>query len=40
LATISEQEKIEIIQREFQLQAKGKISLKKFYESIDPNSLL
>jgi hypothetical protein len=39
LGTISEQEKIEIIQRGFQLQAEGKISLKKYYESTDPNSL-
>ena len=37
--TISEQEKIEIIQRGFQLQAEGKISLKKYYENTDPNSL-
>ena len=36
---ISEQEKIEIIQTGFQLQAEGKISLKKYYESTDPNSL-
>ena len=33
LGRISEQEKIEIIQRGFQLQAEGKISLKKYYES-------
>ena len=39
LGTISEQEKIEIIQRGFQLQSEGKISLKKYYESTDPNSL-
>jgi uncharacterized coiled-coil protein SlyX len=39
LGTISEQEKIEIIQTGFQLQAEGKISLKNYYESIDPNSL-
>ena len=39
LGTISEQEKIEIIQTGFQLQAEGKISLKKYYESTDPNSL-
>ncbi len=39
LGRISEQEKIEIIQRGFQLQAEGKISLKKYYESTDPNSL-
>jgi len=30
LGKISEQEKIEIIQRGFQLQAEGKISLKKY----------
>ena len=30
LGRISEQEKIEIIQRGFQLQAQGKISLKKY----------
>ena len=40
LGRISEQEKIEIIQRGFQLQAEGKISLKKYYESTDPNSLV
>ena len=39
LGKISEQERIEIIQRGFQLQAEGKISLKKYYESKDPNSL-
>jgi len=39
LGRISEQEKIEIIQRGFQLQAEGKISLKKYYESTDSNSL-
>ena len=39
LGNISEEEKIEIIQRGFQLQAEGKISLKKYYESTDPNSL-
>jgi len=39
LGTISKQEKIEIIQTGFQLQAEGKISLKKYYESTDPNSL-
>ena len=36
---IPEQERIEIIQRGFQLQAEGKISLKKYYESTDSNSL-
>jgi hypothetical protein len=39
LGKISEQEKIEIIQRGFQLQAEGKISLKKYYESTDAYSL-
>ena len=39
LSKISEQEKIEIIQRGFQLQAQETISLKKYYESTDPNSL-
>jgi len=39
LGKISEQERIEIIQRGFQLQAEGKISLKKYYESTDPDSL-
>lgn len=39
LGNISEQEKIEIIQTGFQLQADGKISLKKYYEGTDPNSL-
>ena len=36
---ISEDEKIEIIKTGFQLQAEGKISLKKYYESKDTNSL-
>jgi hypothetical protein len=40
LERISEDEKIEIIQLGFQLQAEGKISLKKYYESTDPNSLV
>ena len=40
LGRISEQEKIEIIKLGFQLQAEGKISLKKYYESTDPNSLV
>ena len=35
----SEQEKIEIIQRGFQLQTKGKISLKKYYKSTQEYSL-
>jgi len=33
LSQISEEEETEIIQRGFQLQAEGKISLKKYYES-------
>ena len=36
---ISEEEKIEIIKLGFQLQAEGKISLKKYCESTDPYSL-
>jgi len=36
---ISEDEKIEIIQTGFQLEAESKISLKKYYESTDPYSL-
>ena len=36
---ISEDEKIEIIQLGFQLNQQGKISLKKYYESKDSNSL-
>ena len=36
---ISEEEKIEIIKLGFQLQNEGKISLKKYYESTDPDSL-
>ncbi len=39
LGRIPEQERIEIIQRGFQLQAEGKLSLKKYYESTDPYSL-
>jgi hypothetical protein len=39
LGTISEQERLEIIQTGFQRQAEGKISLKKYYESTDPDSL-
>jgi hypothetical protein len=39
LGRIPEQERIEIIQRGFQLQAEGKISLKKYYQSTDSNSL-
>jgi len=37
---ISEEDKIEIIQTGFQLQAEGKISLKKYYEGVsEANSL-
>jgi hypothetical protein len=39
LGTIPEQEKIEIIQTGFQRQSQGIISLKKYYQSTDPNSL-
>ncbi len=39
LGRIPEQERIEIIQRGFKLQAEWKISLKKYYESTDSNSL-
>jgi len=39
LSNLSEQEKIEIIKLGFQLQNQGEISLKKYYESTDPNSL-
>jgi hypothetical protein len=39
LGKISEEEKIEIIKLGFQLQAEGKISLKTYYESTDPDSL-
>jgi len=39
LVTIPEQEKIEIIQTGFQRQSQGIISLKKYYQSTDPNSL-
>ena len=39
LGRITEQERIEIIQKGYQLQAEGKISLKKYYESTDSNSL-
>ena len=40
LGKISEDEKIEIIQKGFQLQAEGKISLKKYYERVsEANSL-
>jgi len=39
LGKISEQEKIEIIQKGFQLNQQGKISLKKYYESTQEYSL-
>ena len=39
LGKISEEEKIEIIKTGFRLNQEGKISLKKYYESTDPNSL-
>ena len=39
LSQISETEKIEIIQTGFQLQAEGKLSLKKYYESAAEYSL-
>ena len=39
LRKITEQERIEIIQTGFQLQAQETISLKKYDESKDPNSL-
>jgi len=38
LGKISEQERIQIIQKGFQLQAQETISLKKYYESTDPDS--
>lgn len=40
LGDISEQEKIEIIKTGFQLQAEDKLSLKGYYESTDPKSLV
>ena len=39
LSQMAEEEKIEIIQRGFQLQAQGTISLKKYYESTQEYSL-
>ena len=39
LGKISEQEKIEIIKTGFRLQTEKKLSLKKYYESTDPDSL-
>jgi hypothetical protein len=40
LGKIPEEEQIEIIKTGFQLKAEGKISLKKYYEGTDPNSLV
>ena len=39
LSQISEEERVEIIKKGFQLQAEGKISLKKYSQSTDPDSL-
>jgi len=39
LGNIPEEEKIEIIKLGFQIQAEGKISLKKYYESTEKYSL-
>ena len=39
LGKISEQKKVKIIEKGFQLQAEGKISLKKYYESTQEFSL-
>jgi hypothetical protein len=39
LGKISEEDKIQIIKTGFRLNQEGKISLKKYYESTDPNSL-
>jgi flagellar biosynthesis chaperone FliJ len=39
LGKILKDEQTEIIQRGFQLQKEGKISLKKYYQSTDPDSL-
>ena len=39
LSNPSEDDKIEIVKTGFQLQAEGKLSLKKYYESTDPCSL-
>ena len=39
LSQISEEDLKNIIQEVFQLQAEGRISLKKYYESTDPDSL-
>jgi len=40
LSNLSEEERVEIIKLGFQLQAEGKISLKKYYESTQEHSLL
>jgi hypothetical protein len=39
MGKISEEDKIQIIKTGFRLNQEGKISLKKYYESTDPNSL-
>ena len=39
LSKIPEEERVEIIKLDFQLNQEGKISLKKYYESKDTNSL-
>ena len=39
LGSISEQKKIEIIQKGFQLNQQGKIALKKYYEGTETDSL-
>ena len=39
LGKISEEDKIQIIKTGFRLNQEGKISLKKYYESTDSNSL-
>ena len=39
LSKISEEDKIQIFKTGFRLKLEGKISLKKYYESKDPNSL-
>ena len=39
MSQISEEEQIEIIKLGFQLNKEGKISLKKYYQSTDQNSL-
>jgi len=39
MGKISEEDKIQIIKTGFRLNQEGKISLKKYYESTDSNSL-